>query len=63
MRSERAGDLVLRARRRSEETHAFDPAATQAWYDGLRGTDGAGILRGIVGNITGSPVDLGGRPL
>ncbi|MGP3533467.1 FAD-dependent urate hydroxylase HpxO [Microbacterium sp. RD1] len=61
VRSERAGDLVLRARTRAHETHAFEPAVTQAWYDSLRGTDGTGILRGIVGNIEGSPVLLGGR--
>lgn len=60
IRSDRAGDLVLRARRRGFETHAFDPDATAAWYESLRGTDGAGIIRGIVGNIEGSPVNLGG---
>jgi FAD-dependent urate hydroxylase len=58
-RSERAGDLVLRARARGEETHGYDPATTAAWYESLRGNDGAGIIRGIVGNITGSPVNLG----
>lgn len=63
VRSERAGDLVLRARRRGDETHAFDPAVTQAWYDSLRTQDGAGIIRGIVGNIAGSPVNLGGGVL
>ncbi|MDJ1113979.1 FAD-dependent urate hydroxylase HpxO [Microbacterium dauci] len=60
VRAARAGDLVLRARKRGHETHAFDPVATQAWYDSLRGTDGAGIIRGIVGNIDGTPVHLGG---
>ncbi|MDQ1123792.1 FAD-dependent urate hydroxylase HpxO [Microbacterium trichothecenolyticum] len=59
IRTERAGDLVLRARKRAHETHAFDVAATQAWYDGLRHEDGTGIIRGIVGNIEGSPVELG----
>ncbi|ADG79558.1 FAD-dependent urate hydroxylase OS=Tsukamurella paurometabola (strain ATCC 8368 / DSM / CCUG 35730 / CIP 100753 / JCM 10117 / KCTC 9821 / NBRC 16120 / NCIMB 702349 / NCTC 13040) OX=521096 GN=Tpau_2962 PE=3 SV=1 [Tsukamurella paurometabola] len=63
IRSERAGELVLRARRRGDETHAFDPAITQAWYDSLRGTDGAGIIRGIVGNIEDSPINLGGGVL
>ncbi len=58
-RAERAGDLVLRARKRGEETHAFDKAATDAWYESLRGADGAGIIRGIVGNIVGSPINLG----
>lgn len=60
MRADRAGELVLRARRRGWETHAFDGAVTDAWYASLRGTDGAGIIRGIVGNIADSPVNLGG---
>ncbi|MDC7804093.1 FAD-dependent urate hydroxylase HpxO [Sphingomonas sp. BLCC-B65] len=60
MRVERAGELVLRARKRGWETHAFDPAVTDAWYESLRGSDGAGIIRGIVGNIEDSPVNLGG---
>ena len=60
VRAERAGELVLRARRRGWETHAFDAAVTDAWYDSLRGADGAGIIRGIVGNIVDSPVNLGG---
>ncbi|WP_285136892.1 FAD-dependent urate hydroxylase HpxO [Microbacterium sp. lyk4-40-TSB-66] len=59
IRTERAGDLVMRARKRAHETHAFDLAATQAWYDGLRREDGTGVIRGIVGNIEGSPVELG----
>ncbi|MDQ1082540.1 MULTISPECIES: FAD-dependent urate hydroxylase HpxO [Microbacterium] len=59
IRTERAGDLVLRARKRAHETHAFDVEATQAWYDGLRREDGSGVIRGIVGNIEGSPVELG----
>ncbi|MBM3715613.1 MAG: FAD-dependent urate hydroxylase HpxO [Actinobacteria bacterium] len=63
IRAERAGDLVLRARKRAHETHAFDVAATQAWYDGLRHEDGTGVIRGIVGNIEGSPVELGASVL
>ncbi|PFG42592.1 FAD-dependent urate hydroxylase [Isoptericola jiangsuensis] len=58
-RTERAADLVLRARARGAETHGYDPVRTEAWYAGLRGADGTGIIRGIVGNITGSPVNLG----
>lgn len=58
-RAERAGELVLRARARGYETHAFEPGVTEGWYESLRGTDGAGIIRGIVGNIEGSPVNLG----
>lgn len=63
IRTERAGDLVMRARKRAHETHAFDVDATQAWYDGLRREDGTGVIRGIVGNIEGSPVELGASVL
>lgn len=55
-RVERAGELVLRARRRCDLTHAKDAAATQAWYDELRREDGTNIIRGIVGNIVGGPL-------
>jgi FAD-dependent urate hydroxylase len=58
-RTERAGELVLRARRRGDETHGYDPEATAAWYASLRGADGTGIIRGIVGNIADSPINLG----
>ena len=44
------------ARKRGDETHAFDPAVTDAWYESLRGADGVGIIRGIVGNIVGGPL-------
>lgn len=55
-RAERAGDLVLRARRRCDVTHAKDPAATAQWYEELRHEDGTNVIRGIVGNIMGGPV-------
>lgn len=61
IRTARAADLVLRARNRCRETHAFDPAVTRAWYERLRHEDGSGIIRGIVGNIVGSPINLGGE--
>jgi len=60
IRSPRAADLVLRARKRCLETHAFDPAATRAWYESLAAEDGSGIIKGIVGNIAASPINLGG---
>ena len=60
VRAQRAGDLVIRARKRAWETHAFDVAATQEWYEQLRSEDGTGVIRGIVGNIVDSPVNLGG---
>lgn len=55
-RAERAADLVLRARKRCDVTHAKDPEKTDEWYDELRNEDGTNIIRGIVGNIMGGPV-------
>ena len=55
-RSERAGDLVLRARKRCDVTHAKDPQVTAQWYDELRKEDGSNVIRGIVGNILGGPL-------
>lgn len=56
VRAERAGDLVLRARKRCDVTHAKDPEKTAAWYEELRNEDGTNIIRGIVGNIMGGPL-------
>lgn len=55
-RTERAGDLVLRARKRCDVTHAKDPGKTAEWYEELRNEDGTNIIRGIVGNIMGGPL-------
>lgn len=55
-RTERAGELVLRARKRCDVTHAKDPQATAQWYDELRKEDGTNVIRGIVGNILGGPL-------
>jgi FAD-dependent urate hydroxylase len=55
-RSPRAGELVLRARRRCDVTHAIDPVATQAWYDELWEEDGTRVIGGIVSNIVGNPL-------
>lgn len=55
-RADRAGDLVLRARKRCDVTHAKDPEKTAQWYDELRNEDGTNVIRGIVGNIMGGPV-------
>jgi FAD-dependent urate hydroxylase len=55
-RVERAGDLVLRARKRCDLMHAKDPAATETWYADLRNEDGTNVIRGIVGNILGGPL-------
>ncbi|MEH3130556.1 MAG: FAD-dependent urate hydroxylase HpxO [Mycolicibacterium neoaurum] len=55
-RAERAGELVLRARKRCDVTHAKDPEVTARWYEELRNEDGTNILRGIAGNILGGPL-------
>ena len=55
-RTERAADLVLRARKRCDVTHGKDPEATAAWYEELRSEDGTNVIRGIVGNIVGGPL-------
>ena len=55
-RADRAADLVLRARKRCDVTHATDPEKTDEWYDELRNEDGTNIIRGIVGNIMGGPL-------
>lgn len=55
-RTERAGELVLRARKRCDVTHGKDPEKTAAWYDELRTEDGTNIIRGIVSNIVGGPL-------
>lgn len=56
-RAGRAGELVLRARKRSLVTHGADPQETEAWYRELREEDGANILGGIYKNIEGNPLD------
>lgn len=55
-RTERAGELVLRARKRCDVTHAKDPETTARWYAELRNEDGSNVIRGIVGNILGGPL-------
>jgi FAD-dependent urate hydroxylase len=59
-RTGRAADLVLRARKRCDVTHAADPAATQAWYDELWTEDGGRVLGGIIANIVGNPLGPAG---
>ena len=55
-RIERAEDLVQRARKRCDVTHARDPEATAAWYDELWQEDGRRVIRGILANIEGNPL-------
>ena len=56
-RNERANELVLRARKRCDVTHMKDVAVTEAWYDELRREQGPHIMRGIISNIVGNPLD------
>ncbi len=55
-RTERAADLVMRARRRSDVTHAVDPVVTGAWYEELWQEDGERVIRGIVSNVEDNPL-------
>lgn len=55
-RVERVKDLVLKARKRCDVTHGFDPAETQAWYDELRAETGVGIMSGLSKTILGGPL-------
>lgn len=56
-RNERANELVLRARKRCDVTHMKDEQVTKAWYDDLRQEKGPHIMRGIINNIVGNPLD------
>ncbi|WP_407304732.1 FAD-dependent urate hydroxylase HpxO [Acinetobacter sp.] len=56
-RNERANELVLRARKRCDVTHMKDEQITQAWYDDLRKEQGLHIMKGIISNIVGNPLD------
>lgn len=57
VRSQRANDLVLRARKRCDVTHMKDEKATLAWYEELRQEDGSNIMHGIIKNIEGNVLD------
>ena len=56
-RNERANELVLRARKRCDVTHMKDEIVTQAWYEELRKEQGPHIMKGIISNIIGNPLD------
>lgn len=57
VRSARANDFVLRARKRCDITHMKDEEVTQNWYQELKEEDGSRIIKGIISNIEGSPLD------
>lgn len=56
-RNERANELVLRARKRCDMTHMKDEAVTKEWYEELRKEQGPHIMKGIISNIIGNPLD------
>lgn len=56
-RNERTKEMVLRARKRCDVTHMKDEQVTQAWYDDLRKEQGPHIMKGIINNIVGNPLD------
>ena len=56
-RNERANELVIRARKRCDVTHMKDKDVTMAWYEELRREQGPHVMRGIISNIIGNPLD------
>lgn len=55
LRNERCRELTLRARKRSDVTHAIDPEANRVWYEQLTSEIGDGIIGGISKTILGGP--------
>lgn len=56
-RNERTRELILRARKRCDVTHMKEPQVTQQWYESLYQEKGDNIMRGIINNIQGNPLD------
>jgi FAD-dependent urate hydroxylase len=56
VRRDRVAEVVLRARKRADMTHAKDPAKTQAWYAELAQEDGQGIMDAIAKTILAGPL-------
>lgn len=54
-RAPRTAEIVRRARKRSDLTHAVDPAATEEWYRSLDGDTGEGIIAGLVESVVTGP--------
>ncbi|WP_312240698.1 FAD-dependent urate hydroxylase HpxO [Pantoea sp.] len=55
-RVERVKDLVLKARKRCDVTHAKDPEMTAAWYQALKSETGERVLAGMCETIEGGPL-------
>ena len=56
-RNERTAEMVIRARKRCDVTHMKDESVTQEWYAELRKEQGPHIMKGIISNIVGNPLD------
>ena len=56
-RNERANELLVRARKRCDVTHMKDEQITKDWYADLRKEQGPHIMKGIISNIVGNPLD------
>ncbi len=54
-RAPRTAEIVRRARKRSDLTHAVDPAATAAWYRSLDGDSGQGTIAGLIESVVTGP--------
>lgn len=52
----RTRDIVLKARRRTDEIHGKDPAATQAWYEQLKTEPPEAVTGAIARTILGGPL-------
>lgn len=55
-RVDRVKDLVLKARKRCDVTHAKDPEVTAAWYQALKSETGERVLAGMCDTIEGGPL-------
>ncbi|WP_017349489.1 FAD-dependent urate hydroxylase HpxO [Pantoea sp. A4] len=55
-RVERVKDLVLKARKRCDVTHAKDATVTAAWYEELKSETGERVLAGMCDTIEGGPL-------
>ena len=56
-RNDRTKEMVLRARKRCDVTHMKDQKVTREWYEELRKEQGNHIMKGIISNIVGNPLD------
>ena len=54
-RAPRTAEIVRRARKRSDLTHAVDPEATDEWYRSLDGDTGEAIIAGLVQSVVTGP--------